>query len=473
MTSCYLLIKYFLSFFLLALALPLSGQQLTWSEPLLWETEEYQVRLIKSFSEGYWLLAQDAQVQQKYALAYYDEQLNYQHSKNLKAPKNGRLQKSYAIGDTIMLLFSQQGKDSAFLLGQGYSTYQDSLLPREKLLGFKGKKDLGCARASDSTLKVVGVSKETERLNFVVFNDQLEISLRSTIPLNKKHQPTDITEILAKGEATAFLAKSDEKNRGIVYYEIDSAASNLRVHPLGNDSLTVSSASLGYDRVNEQFITIGFYQLKNQDILKGLAFLKKGITSDDYQVFYEKFSQALVKRVYGQNTLKKGFENFKLSSLIPRSDGGAIVFLEAYQLDEKIFHDRGYFGTVNEKVRAYHYYEEIVVMAIDPQGNEQWSKVHRKQQTTVNDEGRFSSFSHMIQKKRLIFLYNSIQSDKMNLLAYTLRPGGQLKGKLLLKDRYDQLKAIPRKASQVGPGTVLMPALKNDKLHVLKVDFSR
>jgi hypothetical protein len=448
------------------------GQRLTWSEPLPWKGDEYHTRFIKSLSHGYLLVAQDPYSRQRYTVAHFNTNLNLQHEQSFEAPENSRLRRTIIQQDQVRFFFDQKANDSSRLISQRYAPKADSLYPGQKVTRFPGENTtIYLSAATDSTVNVAAVNSKARELTYLQLNQQLGIRSSYRHKLSEERNLSSIKSAIAKGSAMALIGKKTNSEE-VLYYSLDTSSPSIRACSLSNDSVSVTTARLGYDRVNEQFLATGLYQKSDGNTYHGLAQLKGNQTGSEITVSYQGFSQDLVRRVFGQNTMKRGLKHFQLRGLIPRSDGGTIVFLESYQNDQKVYHDRGYFGTVNKTKREYHYYEEVVVMAVNPEGRTQWSEVHRKKQTTVNDEGRFSSFSHMIQKRRLIFLYNSIKSDAMNLLYYTVTPGGELKGELLLKDRYEQLKPIPRKATQTGPSTVLMPSLKEERLHMLRVNFN-
>mgnify|MGYP006429831507 CR=1 FL=1 len=447
------------------------GQQLTWSEPLPWEGESYHTRFIKPLSSGFLLLAQNPYSRQQFALAHFGDNLSLQHKQNFEAPKNSRLQKTVIIKDSIFFFFDQKANDSTRLLSQSYNPQTDSLHDPRAITRFPGENtSIYLSRASDSMVNAVAINSNIQKLTYLRLDHRLRIRTSSIYQLEQAFNLGSIISAIAEGSATALIGKGMDSEE-VIYCSLDSSAQSLRSCSLSNDSLSVTTARLGYDQVNDQFMATGLYQLASGNTYHGIARLKDE-QEGDFNRSYEDFSQELVRRLFGRNTTRRGLVNFQLRGLIPRSDGGAVVFLESYQNDQKVYHDRGYFGTVNKTERDYHYYEEVVVMAINSRGRTQGSEVHRKKQTTVNDDGRFSSFSYMIQKKLLIFIYNSLNSGALNLLYYTVTPQGELKGELLLKDRYDQLKPIPRKATQVGPYSVLMPSLKEGRLHLLQVDFN-
>lgn len=459
---------------LLILILPnlngIYGQELTWSEPFPGESEGYRAKLMEPVPDGYLVLAKNAYENNRYVLGFINQEMGQLQIKKLALPKNSRLINLLTLDSTAVICYYQNARDSTSLQSRQYWPGKDSLSSTKGIISLKGGDyRVHLAPSTDSTIN--GIFMYPERWSFQVFhlNKHVQPTSLDKVKFERGKETPSVKALSAVKNTTAFTGwLPDEEN--YFYYRLDSNQ-KLNSVPLYNDSLFVVKSRLGFDRVNDQFLVIGLYRPKERGTLKGLAFLRES-AKEEY-LHYEPFPRGLIKDVFGQNTMKKGLPNFKLRSMVPRSDGGAIVFLEHYQKDRKIYHDRGYFGTINETVREFHYYGEVVVLAISPEGHIQWSKVHRKKQNTVNDEGLYSSFSYMVQKNRLVFLYNSISNNNMNLLSYSVTPSGDMKGKLLLKDRYDQLRPVPRNATQVGPSTVLLPIVKNDRFHLLKVDFSR
>lgn len=448
----------------------ISGQELTWSDPFPGDTEGYRSELMEPVAGGYLLLAKNTHEKQRYVIGFVNQEMEALQIQKLAAPKNSRLGNLLTLDSAALICFYQQAEDSTFLLSREYRPNEDSLSSLQSLIKLEGGSyRANLASSSDSTVNGVFVDPGKSSLKAFQLDKHAQTTHFKEVAFEEERAITAIKNLSAVGRTITFVGKlPDSKDHW--YYRLDS---NQKLHavPLNNDSLSVSASRLAYDRINDQFIVTGLYQRKGSETFHGLAFLRE--SANEQYFHYEPFSRSLIKRVFGQQTMKKGLTSFKLRSMVPRSDGGAMVFLESYEKDRKIYHDRGYFGTINETVRKYHYYGEVVVIAISPEGDIQWSKVHRKKQRTVNDEGLYSSFSHMVQKNRLVFLYNSISNTTMNLLTYFVTPSGELKGELLLKDRYDQLKPVPRKATQVGPSSVILPIMKNDQFHMLKVDFSR
>ncbi len=448
----------------------LNSQELTWSDPFPGETDGYRAELMEPVAGDYLLLAKNAYEKNRYILGFINREMEAIQVKKLVFPNNSRLINLITQDGTALIFYYQQSKDSTFLQSQQYWPAKDSLSSAESIISLKGGNyRVHLAPSSDSSIS--GIFLNPKKLAFQVFhlNKRAQPTMEKKVKFEKGSETPFVKELTAVRNTLAFTSQLPDK-KDHFYYRLDS---NQKLHnvPLFNDSLSVVKSRLRFDRVNDQFMVIGLYKLKGSESLNGLVFLRE--SAKEQYLHYERFPKRLIQDVFGQNTMKKGLTNFRLRSIVPRSDGGGIVFLESYKKDKKIYHDRGYFGTINETVREFHYYGEVVILAISPEGHIQWSKVHRKKQSTVNDKGLYSSFSHMVQKNRLVFLYNSISNKTMNLLSYSVMPSGDMKGKLLLKDRYDQLRPVPRKASQVGPSTVLMPIMKNDRFHLLKIDFSR
>lgn len=459
---------------LLMLILPnlkiIKGQELTWSDPFPGETEGYRAEQMEPLAGGYLLLAKNVYEGKRHILGFINQEMNNLQIHKLARPKNSRLINLLTQDSTALIFYYQHSEDSTFLLSKQYWPTGDSLSSTRNLISFHGQNyRVHLASSSDSAIHGIFINPRKRPFQVFHLNKHAQPTLLKKGKFEKGRKTPSVKELSAVGSTIAFTGLLTDK-KDYFYYRLDS---NQKLHTLSlfNDSLSVVESRLGYDRVNSQFLVVGLYQLKGSETMNGLAFIRESV--EEEYLHYEPFPQRLIKDVFGQETMKEGLTNFKLRGLVPRSDGGAIVFLESYQKDKKVYHDRGYFGTINETIRKFHYYGEVVVMAISPEGHIQWSKVHRKKQSTVNDDGLYSSFSHMVQKNRLIFLYNSISNNTMNLLSYSVTPSGNMKGKLLLKDRYDQLRPVPRKAMQVGPSTMLMPIMKNDRFHLLKLDFSR
>jgi hypothetical protein len=120
------------------------------------------------------------------------------------------------------------------------------------------------------------------------------------------------------------------------------------------------------------------------------------------------------ERVQKREEKGKNQEMFEydLRKLIPRADGGAILVAEQYFVRVVSYYN----ASSKQYVTQYHYfYNDIIVVSIDPSGSIEWASKIPKRQHSVNDGGYFSSFATMVTDDQLYFIFND---DVRNLESH-------------------------------------------------------
>ncbi len=111
---------------------------------------------------------------------------------------------------------------------------------------------------------------------------------------------------------------------------------------------------------------------------------------------------------------------YDLEDIVLRDDGGAILIGEQYFVREVTTTD--FQGNIN--ISYHYYYNDIIVISIDPEGQIEWTEKIAKRQHTVNDNGLFSSYALAIVGDKLNLIFN----DNAKNLATSKMTKGKAKG---------------------------------------------
>jgi hypothetical protein len=106
-----------------------------------------------------------------------------------------------------------------------------------------------------------------------------------------------------------------------------------------------------------------------------------------------------------QNKVDKGRElyKYKLNDFILRDDQGAILIAEQTFEDVICFYDN---RTGLQTCNTHYYYNDIIVININPDGTVAWVRKIPKQQETINDDGLFSSYLMYKRDNTIYLLFN-------------------------------------------------------------------
>ena len=153
-------------------------------------------------------------------------------------------------------------------------------------------------------------------------------------------------------------------------------------------------------------------------------------------------------------TRKGGLKNFRMRDFEIRKDGSAVIVAEGYRMLEVENRD-------GEVIKRYYYYDDIIVVNVEPDGNISWYARVPKKQISVNDGGYYSSYFMKVNGDDVYFVFNDRQSNNSRLkkgknaayLKYPKRASttlvkldrkGQMERKKLFTNRDLDLSLVPK-----------------------------
>ncbi len=174
----------------------------------------------------------------------------------------------------------------------------------------------------------------------------------------------------------------------------------------------------------------GFYSEKGTYSVKGTYFFRlnpetKEIYNKNLKAFDFDFLTEYLSDNKREKASKKGagpeLYQYALDDLILRSDGGAVLVAEQYYVEQRYndynrygfggFGYGGYYNRFNDPYNSFnqeydYYYNDVIVVNIQPNGEIEWTARIPKQQITRNDGGYFSSYAMSIVKDKFYFVFN-------------------------------------------------------------------
>jgi len=187
----------------------------------------------------------------------------------------------------------------------------------------------------------------------------------------------------------------------------------------------------------------GFYSNRNSSDLAGTFYMKidrqsKKIESQGTMDFTPDFLVQFMSP--GKAARKKELYDYNLRYLVQRADGGAILVAEQYYEYEVCSSDP---KTGAQHCTYYYYYNDLIVVNINPAGQIDWSRKIPKLQVSHNDAGYYLSFALHVSDNTLYFMFND---NPKNL---NVQPGGSYKYMSNLKKSVAVLVSMDMKGDQV------------------------
>lgn len=388
--------------------------------------------------------------------------------------------------------------DTCFQIIYSYNT-KDSIIVRSKKFSEK-------IQLIDSTTVLVKAKSELKRkFKLIVSEDKSKIALYaphigglldvSLIQNDSTHlawnkgitiEDFDIeddlisTEVSNNGEV--FLLFDENNNR---YKREEHFGQLVSVSESGTYSTLIDYQSkvtqdvtLNFNNQNQRLFLAGLYNEKDDNKSEGLFIMNEDVNQlgQNHEVELISFNEKFIKEVDNKRKgSSKYLENFLLSDVVFRQDGGVLLFAEM----NKVFNRRNPYQSGNNISRdnysrrgwTDYYNEDVLVMAYTPDNNLEWKKVLYKKQFSQDDEGIYSSYFIFKTPSRLKILYNDEIKKNNTVSQYNLDPLGQSSRKSILSTDYQNLKMRFKSAIQIDSKTILVPSESTYNLNIVKIEY--
>ncbi len=131
-------------------------------------------------------------------------------------------------------------------------------------------------------------------------------------------------------------------------------------------------------------------------------------------------------------------------------------------------------SNMSENTRIVHEfsYDEIALFNLKTDGSMAWSQTILKDQTTMDDNGIYSSFGVLQHRLGNVFIFSDMSSKQHRLLACYVSANGELTVKELQSgEEVDDLNLMPRSAVQISKTEIVMPCVSKNYLCFLKISY--
>jgi hypothetical protein len=330
----------------------------------------------------------------------------------------------------------------------------------------------------------LGIAIETTggegiRIHYTGINEQFQSSAGSTALLNYSPKDAELSEFaMSNKEDLMFLCyrkqineeKEKSKLRNFSVQYLAAGTTNFREFVFNQVSQMMTEAALVIDRVNNKAIVTGFFADKTS--YSGASLLYGTIdlhNPNSLKVSTGKLSNDARMRLVGQRNSGGGISlyNYPIQRVIPRSDGGALVIAEAAYLSEYNFYD--YFTQTFNRRIEYHF-DNILALSVNQDGSIHWGQLIQKEQTSMDDEGLYSSFNTILTPDDLSVVFNNDIGRNNEIVSHSINAKGELVVKRFSKTG-DSVSILPRSGRQVDENTMIVPAITKKRLFLVKLEM--
>lgn len=471
--------KLFLSLLIFAIGLPVLGQEVTVSKEIFLKNDyaydilgkvEDQFLLFRDKVYNFTVHAYDENLQQK-----WDREIDFE-KKRVKiigiVPTDSVFNAFYYFRDRGEHVVKMQRMNSDLILQDSIRILQfkDFLAPKYKLIHSEDKeKVLLYDFNKDNEISMIAFDLKTlERIwdkRLIFDKGFIKRDFRDLKIANDGN-----IKLIIERDNTRFNRKK-HRFKVIDYNHFTDQVSTLEI-PL--EFLTYDIA-FEIDNINNNLIGVGLFTDKNLIKAEGVYFLKIPINNlIDHELKKIPFDDETVNEIYGSGSKKKkkGINDISVQNIILRRDGGVLAITEL----NKVFYRRPSYATpldrgVGAGNWADYYFEDILAIAMHPDGDIHWKKVLHKKQYSQDDDAIYSSFFVMKNPSRLRLIFNDEIRNENTVSEYLLQGNGLSKRNSVMSTDYQKLKLRFQEAIQVASNQIIVPSERNSRLNLVKITY--
>lgn len=353
--------------------------------------------------------------------------------------------------------FNNQAKKKNYLFAQKVNL--KTLKPSQKLikLGEVATKNLyqeGGFRhhLSKDTSKVLIYSmlpkkkRQPERFSLQVFDNQLNTLWSKEVRLPFNDEKFAVEEYKVDNDGNVYMLgviyqdkvrvrRGGKANYQYVILAYRNGGESVEEYKINLSKKFITDLTFRVAK-NGDLIFSGFYSDKGTFSVKGTYFFRLDpVTKEIYNKNLKAFDFDFLTEYLSDNQYNKAKKKaqkggtpelyrYALDDLILRSDGGAVLVAEQYYVQRRYNNDYygnspygfGYgfgnrYSRFNDPYNRFneeyeYYYNDIIVVNIQPNGEIEWTARIPKQQITRNDGGYYSSYAMSIVKDKFYFVFN-------------------------------------------------------------------
>ncbi len=230
-----------------------------------------------------------------------------------------------------------------------------------------------------------------------------------------------------------------------------------------------------WDAINEHLVMSGFYSDRQESEVHGFLYIFIDFEENKpSRKVFTPFSEEIIKKMARKgwfNSPKDHVQYVEIRKLVLRSDGGALLVGEAHSkispnndMRPPIFDSR---MSTRNQVMIQYFYDDVVLISINPDGQMDWGQVVKKQQYSENDRGYFLSIGFMNRREKMHILFNETMTKSNKLNDCRIDSEGEYRIRSIFDANAYQLNLAPRYAEQLSANEVIIPAFNQRNEFVL------
>lgn len=321
-------------------------------------------------------------------------------------------------------------------------------------------------------------------LKFILLNKKLEILTSQIVNFPLPNGDFALDDVLIDNEGNIFISlvnnsrlKKGEPNLDrYKYFALDASMQMTTEINFQFQKTIYGRPKLLFDNVNHQLIITGFFS--DEDIKQAKGYFFKAISAEDNTLvkdYHFAFNPDIYKQITGKESGQNlnGLSTFEITDVIIRFDGGIIFVAESRFKTVENLMLPSFVPAAGPSYRSVtiNHYNDILVAAVSPGGQQEWLNLLRKKQVSEDDDGYFSSYALHIRGDQLNFIFNEEIFQKTNVGGYKIEPSGDKHRVTAFKASEQDILVVPRLGKQISSNELVVPAFKKNNLRLIKLFY--
>ncbi|MEO6187524.1 MAG: hypothetical protein ABIO82_06405 [Ginsengibacter sp.] len=497
-------VLFFLSFFLIN---TIVAQHITYTEPESQDVRTTDFEIIGKISNNFLVYKN---VRNRYAISVYDNNMKLANRVDLEFIPNKVFNVDFiAYPDYAYLIYQFQKKNILYCMaakidGDGKLMSDPVELDTTSISFFADNKIYSMSNSEDkSKIMVYKIQKKGEKLNFttVLFSDNLELIHKARIPTNFDSHDDVFSDFLVDNQGNFVFAKStrsgsrDYLQDATLITKAPTSDSFVSI-PLNLEGNYLDEIKLKVDNINNHYLLNSLYYSKKRGNIEGLFSVVWNKTDNNFEASnLIALGDSVRSMAKTDGAMRYALNNFFIKDVILKKDGGFLLAAEdhtsqsrgnpwnrydylygdPYSYNSYYLYSPSYYWNsgrprnyMNSQVR--YYYDNIVVMNLDAQGNLIWSNVIHKSQFDDNSDN-YLSYNTMLTGGQLHFLFNELERRNQLINDQSISGDGKVTRYPPLHNLDRGYEFMPRYAKQVSSDELIVPCTYRNYICFAKIEF--
>lgn len=468
------MIKSALKIFLFLWSVPLFGQGITISDPIDLDLDYYYNLLGKENDKYYFLKGGDLD----YKIFGFDKDLKKLWSTTYKMEKRRpKFIDAQLYNNKINILYHSDNKYAANLKLTKHDlagNIKDTIDLGEIYGRLSVRADLKVVSSENNRFKLIWNQQINGLVNFWIVDLQKDtliannkFELEKTFGTNQYHK----FMISNKGLAYMILDINNyERKKDEHVYKLfklnkeeDIQRRSYEVSMLGKLSV---SADFTYDNLNDQIVGGGLYGIEDLEKTSGAFYVRLPLNRNLPKILefnpidFEEFIFSTKKRS------KEKFLDVKVQDLVLGTNGELIIICE--QIKYRTYTDQ---VVRTSEIKTDFFYNNLYLVSINAKGKIFWLNTLKKNQTSQNDQGIYSSFFLYKDPKALRLIFNDYINNNGTVSEYIIRGDGKYDRDIVLNTAKKELGLRMRDSEQISRNEFLIPSETKKTIKLVSIIF--